>query len=157
MPTIRKLNRQRVKIHRDYTVDEVARMLGRGKPSVRRWIKDGKLPAITDQKPWLIIGRDLDDFLKAERAKGQKCQPDECYCVKCRKPQKPACAMVEFIPLTPTGGNLRALCPVCETFMHKRISNAALEGLSAILDVSRAQGPPHLIDRDNPSLNVNLK
>ncbi|MDR3449587.1 MAG: helix-turn-helix domain-containing protein [Alphaproteobacteria bacterium] len=146
-----------MKIHRSYTVDEAARLLGRCKESVRRWIKSGKLVALTDRKPWLIEGRDLEDFLKASRTPRQKCQPDECYCVKCRKPQKPACAMVEYIPLTPTDGNLRALCPTCQCLMHKRVSRAALEGLRATLEVSWAQAPPHLKDRDDPSLNVNLR
>lgn len=157
MPAARKLNRHRVKIHRTYTVDEAARALGCGKPTVRRWIKGRGLPALTDRKPWLINGADLDDFLKTSRAPHQKCQPEECYCVKCRKPQKPAGAIAEFIPLTPTGGNLRAICPACETIMHKRVSRAALPALGAILDLSIAQEPPHLIDRDNPSLNVNLE
>jgi len=157
MPAIRKLNRQRVKIHRPYRVDEAARTLGVGPPTLRRWIKSGDLPALTNRKPWLINGADLDDFLKAACAPRQKCQPDECYCVKCRKPQKPACAMAEFVPLTPTGGNLRAICPDCGTLMHKRVSRAALPALGGILDLSFAQEPPHLIDRDNPSLNVHLK
>lgn len=143
MAASRKLNRRRVKIHRPYKVDEAAQTLGVGKPTVRRWINSGKLPALTDRKPWLINGADLDDFLKASRAPRQKCRIDECYCVKCHEPQKPAGAMAEYIPLTPTSGNLRAICPVCDTLMHKRVSRAALPALRAILELSIAQEPPH--------------
>ncbi|MGP8232374.1 MAG: helix-turn-helix domain-containing protein [Methylovirgula sp.] len=150
-------NRRRVKIHRTYTVDEAARTLGVGKPTVRRWIKVGGLPALTDRKPWLFQGGDLEDFLTASRACRQKCEPDECYCVKCRKPQKPAGGMAEFIPHTATGGNLRAICPACETIMHRRIGRAALPALSAILDISVAQDHPRLIDRDHSSLNTHLE
>lgn len=157
MPANHTRNRQRVKIHRTYTVDEVAKTLGVGKPTVRRWIKGSGLPALTDKKPWLIQGGDLNDFLKASRAPRRKCQLDECYCVKCRKPQKPAGAMAEFIPLTLTGGNLRAICPACETIMHKRVSRAALAGLSAILELSIAREPPHIIDRDHSCLNMHLE
>jgi excisionase family DNA binding protein len=156
MPYGRKPNRQRVKIHRSYTVDEAARALGVCKPTVRRWIKGGGLAVLTDQKPMLILGADLVDFLKASRAPHQKCQSYECYCVKCRKPQRPACDMIEYIPLTPTSGNLRGLCPECETFMHKRINIAALTTLGVILEVTIAQVPPHLRDRDDPSPNVYL-
>lgn len=147
----------RVKIHRTYTVDEATRALSVGKPTVRRWIKIGGLPALTDRKPWLIQGGDLEDFLRASRAPRQKCEPDECYCVKCRKPQKPAGAMAEFIALTPTSGNLRAICPACETIMHKRVNRATLVGLSTTLEIYVTQAAPRLIDRDHSSLNVHLK
>jgi excisionase family DNA binding protein len=157
MPVSRKINRQRVKTHRSYTVDEAARTLGVGKPTVRRWIKGGGLPALTDRKPWLIPGGDLADLWKTSRTPRQKCHPDECFCVKCRKPQKPAAAMVEFIPLTPTGDNLRAICPDCEKIMHKRVNRAALSALSELLEVTIAQEPQHLIDSANPSVNVNLR
>ena len=71
MPTGRKFSSQRVKTHRPYTVDEAAKTLGVGKPTVRRWIKGG-LYALTDRKPWLIQGGDLIDFLKARRTRRQK-------------------------------------------------------------------------------------
>lgn len=150
-------SRRRIKLHRIYTVDEVAKTLDVVKPTVRRWIKSGGLPALTDRRPWLVQGADLNDFLRAARTQRQTCEPDECYCVKCRKPQRPAGAFAEFIPLTPTGGNLRAICPACETLMHKRVSRAALQGLRAILDISIALEPSRLTDRDASSPNVNLK
>jgi hypothetical protein len=34
---------------------------------IRRWIKSGALPAITDRKPNLILGGDLFDYLKGAR------------------------------------------------------------------------------------------
>src|SRR6266705_111340 len=114
----RKPGRHRVKIHRNFTVDEAARALGVAKITVRRWIKDG-LPALTDQKPMLILGADLAQYLAKSKAPSQPCQPFECYCVKCRAPQRPAGDMAEFIPLTPTVGNLRGICPSCGTMMHK--------------------------------------
>lgn len=140
----RKLNQQRVKTHRSYTVDEAARTLGVGKPTVRRWIKGGGLFALTDRKPWLIGGGDLKDFVKASRAPRQECRPEECYCVKCRRPQRPALGMAEFVLMTSTGGNLRAICPECGTLMHKRINRAALTAISAVLEVTTAQGSPPL-------------
>ncbi|MBV9288215.1 MAG: helix-turn-helix domain-containing protein [Hyphomicrobiales bacterium] len=81
------------------------------KRTVRRWIKAG-LPALTDQKPTLILGEDLLAFLTARKARSRRCRPEECYCVGCRSPQRPAGDMAEFIPLTTKTGNLRAICPV---------------------------------------------
>jgi hypothetical protein len=134
----RKLSRPQINIHRAYEVDEVARRVSVAKGTVRRWMK-GDLPALTDQKPALILGEDLVQFLAARKAPRQRCAPDECYCVKCRAPRKPAGLMAEFVPLTARTGNLRAICPVCERLMHKRISHDALDSLRALLDVTIAQ------------------
>lgn len=54
MPGRRRFNWSRVKVHRSYTVDEAARLLGVTKGTIRRWIGAG-LPAITDRKPFLIL------------------------------------------------------------------------------------------------------
>jgi hypothetical protein len=116
----KKPGRSRVKIHRNYTVDEASRALGVAKITLRRWIKEG-LPALTDQKPMLILGSDMVAFLTKRKAPSQTCQPFECYCVKCRAPKRPAGDMAEYIALTPTLGNLRAICPTCGTLMHKRM------------------------------------
>jgi excisionase family DNA binding protein len=143
MARSRKPNRQCVKIHRSYTVEETARALGIAKGTVRRWIKGG-LPALTDQRPTLILGSDLAQFLTTPKTPRQTCQQYECYCVKCRSPRKPAGDMAEFILLTPTTGNLRAICPTCHTLMHKRIRRDALEPIGKILAVTFAQAPPRL-------------
>jgi hypothetical protein len=66
---------RRVKKHRSYAVDEVARTLGISKGTVRRWIKSG-LSALTDQKPMLILGADLIDFGKTRRRPKSNCAPD---------------------------------------------------------------------------------
>jgi excisionase family DNA binding protein len=157
MPNRSKINPQRVKTHRVYTIAEAAKALSVGQPTVRRWIKGGKLLALTDLKPWLLQGCDVVAFLTAARSPKQKCKMDECFCVKCRKPRRPAADMVEFIPLTPTSGNLRAICPVCERFMHKRVRRATLPALIEIFDVTIAEEPPPLRDFAAPSLNMHFE
>lgn len=136
--------RRRIKVHWNYTVDEAARALSVSKGTVRRWIKAG-LPALADQRPVLLLGTDLLDFFKARSTPKQKCQQNECYCVKCRAPRSPAEGIAEFVPLTSTSGNLRALCPECTSLMHKRIGIIALDALERILDVKRlpAEAPRH--------------
>jgi excisionase family DNA binding protein len=149
--TVRTLNRgreaspRRVKIHRCYTIDELARVVGAAKGTVRRWIKSG-LPALRDQKPMLVLGEDVLHFLSARKRSRMKCKPDECYCVKCRAPRRPAGDMAEFVRLTDTTGNLRGICPDCGSLMHKRIRCDAIEPLRAVLDVTIAQAVPSLKD-----------
>ena len=135
--------RRGVKKHRPYKVEEIARLLDVSKRTVRRWVKAG-LAAITDQKPILILGEDLLAFLAARKQRSSRCQPEECYCVKCRAPRRPAGGMAEFIPLTIKTGNLRAICPICGCLMHKRISCDAVEALGRVLEVTVAQATPSL-------------
>jgi len=71
----RRPSRRAVKLHRNYTVDEAARVLGISKGTVRRWVKTG-LAAITDRKPILILGGDLIAFIDARLATKQRCQLD---------------------------------------------------------------------------------
>ena len=58
-------NYRLAKIHRNYTVEEVARLFGVHRNTVREWIKRG-LPTSDDKRPKLILGRDLIAFLQAE-------------------------------------------------------------------------------------------
>jgi hypothetical protein len=144
-----------IKLHRNYTVDDAARATGACKGTVRRWQKAG-LPAITDQKPHLILGGDLIDFLKARQKPKQACRLHECFCFSCRKPRGPAFAEVEFQPLNPSNGNMRALCEVCATVMHKRVAVSKLAQLRALVAVTIPQGVEHIGDSPKPCLKDHL-
>jgi excisionase family DNA binding protein len=152
----RNPNRRSIKIHRNYTMEEAARATGCAKGTIRRWVKSGALPAITDRKPNLILGGDLFDYLKARATSGPRLRLTECYCLKCRAPREPALGMADYVPLTPTTGNLRALCSTCTTVMHRAIPRAALAALAGILDVTLQQASKHITDTANPSLNDHL-
>ena len=56
----------------------------------------------------------------------------------------PALAMADYVPMTPTGGNLGALCETCGGNMHKRISLAVLDALKAKLDIRVLQHERHI-------------
>jgi hypothetical protein len=152
----RRHNGRSIKRHRSYTVDEAARALKVAKATMRRWIKDG-LSVLTDQKPCLILGPDLIDFLDHKASAKKSCRLHECYCFSCREPKVPAFNAVEFFPITITSGNLRALCETCLTVMHKRVSVAKLETLSAVVDVTIMQARKHIADSGNPCLNDHLQ
>ncbi|MEP0941668.1 MAG: helix-turn-helix domain-containing protein [Rhizobiaceae bacterium] len=130
-----------VKRHRNYTVDEASRALNVAKGTVRRWIKDG-LPAISDRKPALILGDDLNHYLKSRKAVKQKCRLDECFCFKCREPKRPALNEIEFHPVNSKTGNLRALCETCTTLMHKRMAREKLPDLSRLVTVEIVNPQP---------------
>lgn len=141
-----------VKIHRNYTAEEVARNQGVAKGTVRRWLKTG-LPSLKDQRPCLILGGDLADFLKNRKKPKQTCKPEECYCFKCKAPRKAAFGEAEYKPLTPTNGQLIALCGDCTTLMHKRVSLATLEALKGILKISVKQAGNPIGEGEQASLN----
>lgn len=146
----------RIKSHRSYTVDEAARALGVCKGTIRRWLKAGLL-FLDDQKPVLIRGQDLKAFGKSRVKPKQKCQLHECYCFRCKAPREAAGGMADYVPLTATNGNLKALCAVCHSMMCKRASKASLPALMAILDVTVRQAGERLGDSAKPCANVDLK
>ena len=156
MPSRGSRRRRGIKLHRNYSIGDVARLLGVARGTVRRWIATS-LPALRDQKPTLILGGDLIEFLSAGKTHRQKCLPHECFCVKCRAPRAPEGGMVEFVPLTPTNGNMRALCPTCGTVMYKRVRRDALPFLRLTLDVTFAQARPSIGGSYEPSEDVNLR
>ena len=61
-----RLNPGLVKIHRSYTIEDVARTLGVHKNSVANWLKNGLTP-IDDRRPILIQGLVLRAFLQERR------------------------------------------------------------------------------------------
>ncbi len=150
-------NPRLAKIHRNYTVDEIAKLYGVHKNSVRSWIKGG-LPTTDDRRPMLILGRDLVAFLHARRVKNKRpCRPGEIYCMRCRAPQKPAGDMAEYQPITATSGNLIGICPCCESMMYRRVNLARLAQVGANLDITMPQAPPHIDESPQPCVNSDFK
>lgn len=149
---VRRITARAISKHRSYSVDEAARALGVAKGTVRRWLKDG-LPALTDRRPALITGRDLIAFVASRAKPRATCALHECFCFGCRAPRAPAFDEVEYHPLTPTSGNLRALCAVCATVMHKRISTARLEALRRVVSVNVRQAEGRIDNCHGPCLN----
>ena len=153
----RRPNPRLAKVHRNYTVDEVATLFGVHKNSVRNWVKDG-LPTSDNRRPLLILGRDLLHYLQAKRLKNTRpCQPGEIYCVRCRATQKPAGAMADYQPLTPDSGNLIGICPVCESMMYRRTSFTQLTQFGADLDITLMQALPHIEESTQPCVNSDFR
>jgi excisionase family DNA binding protein len=150
-------NPRLAKIHRNYTVEEVAALFGVHRNTVRAWVKRG-LPTNDDRRPMLILGHDLVAFLHAQRAKNKwTCQPGEIYCVRCRAPKAPAGDMADYQPVTETLGNLIAICSDCEAIIYRRVNLTKLEQVRGKLDITMPQALPHIGDSALPCVNSDLR
>ena len=150
-------NPQLVKIHRSYTVEEVARLLGKHKNTVRNWVKDG-LATIDDKRPMLILGPDLVAFLQARRSKNkQSCKPGQLYCVRCRVPKFPEGNMADYEPVTEKIGNMIAICPDCDSIMNRWVSMARIAEVCGNIDITFPEEQRHIVKRAKPTENSDLR
>ena len=150
-------NPRLVKIHRNYTVEEIAHLFGIHRNTVREWVKRG-LPTSDDKRPMLILGRELYAFLQSRRAKSKRpCGPGEIYCVRCRAPKAPAGDMADYQSLTATLGNLIAICPDCDAIMNRRVTLAKLERIRGQMDITLPQALRHIGNSVQPSVNSDLR
>jgi len=150
-------NHRRVKVHRSYTVDEIARLFSFHKNTVRVWIKTG-LPTSDERRPTLILGRDLISFLQARRVRHKRpCRPGEIYCVRRRAPKAPAGEMADYLPVTEMIGNLVAICPACNSIMNRRVNLAKLGQVSGKIDITFPQALHRVSESGQSSVNSGLK
>lgn len=149
----RRYNPRLPKLHRNYTVEEVARLLQVNRQTVWKWLKVG-LRAIDDRRPILVLGAELRGFLRERRAKRKHpTPPGMIYCVGCRQPRPPAGNMVDYIPLSPTSGNFQGICPICDAMIYRRINLGKIEEVRGNLEVTFKEGRRRIADCSNPSLN----
>lgn len=148
----RRPNRRAIKQHYSYTTEEAAAALGIAKGSVRRWLKAG-LPHLADQRPFLILGSDLRDFLEKRDKPKQRCRLHEFFCFRCREPKAAAGGLIDYVARTALSGQLSAICEACETIMHKNVSASKLALLERQAAVSFPQGDPRLSEMSNVSCN----
>jgi Helix-turn-helix domain len=150
---VRHPNPRLVKVHRNYSVEDVARLFGLHKNTVRNWLKQG-LPAIDDRRPMLILGRELSRFLHERRQKAkQSCGPGRIYCIACRAPKLPAGKMAECIPTGPHAGNLRGICPDCDRLIYRRVNLAKIDAVRGDLEITFTRPCPRLGESAAPSAN----
>jgi len=149
-------NYRRIKIHRTYTVDEIARLFQMHPNTVRAWSKAG-LQRIDDRRPALFKGDAVAAFLRARREKAKRpCRPGEIYCLPCRRPKRPAGGIVEYIPSSPTAGNLRGICPTCHRAIHRRVNREKLSIVTGDLEVILTAPTPRLLESDDLPVKCEL-
>lgn len=122
-----------------YRVEQVADLYGCHKNTVGNWLRDG-LEAIDGARPALIHGSALNAFHTARRAIAKRpCGPGELYCLPCRKPQRPAGDIAEYVAISAKVGKLRAICPDCDRLLFQRVNARRLAVFRAMLDVAEAK------------------
>lgn len=152
MPT-RRIDPRRVKLHRSYSVPELAACCKVHKNTIRHWQASGLKPN-DKTRPLLFQGAAIRAFLGARNASRKRpCPPGTLYCLRCREPRPPALGMVDYIPMTATSGNLRAICASCEAVMHRRARSDDLARIMPECSIQMAQAQPRLIGRRPASLN----
>ena len=152
----RRVNPNRIKLHRCYSVTELATCCDVHKNTVRHWQAKGLEP-IEPGKPFLFHGASAREFLARTNASRKRpCPPGTLYCFKCREPRAPAGGMIEAIRQNATTGNLSAICEVCGTMMHRRARLAAIAVIMPNLDVQIREAGPRIYERTKPSLNCDI-
>jgi len=149
---VARLNTNLAKLHRSYTVEEVARLFGVHRNTVRNWVKAG-LEVIDDRRPLMIQGSVLRSFLKARREEARRrCPPGTLYCFRCRVPGPPAQG-VFYTPETGRAGMLRANCGVCGTGIFRRARQTDLEAILPFFPVLIVHGESHIAECPHPFSN----
>ena len=152
-----RANPRLAKIHRSYTVEEVATLYCVHRNTVREWIKRG-LPVVDNRRPVLVLGRALGAYLRLRRAENKRpCRAGEIYCVRCREPRVPADGVVHYHPITPTQGSLVGLCPTCAAGLYRRVSAANLGQFEGFLRVTLPLAWEHIGKSAQPSVNIDFK
>lgn len=155
---MRKLpNPRRVKIHRSYTVDELAQCLDIHKNTVRNWIKNG-LDTVDNSRPVLLLGSEIRDFITNRKAKNRrKLCPGEIYCVRCRDGKYPAGEFATIELTSKNISNLVGVCPECDAVIYRRISCVRWREAIGDLEVSIPEAWKQLSNGGCPSLDCDFE
>ena len=150
-------NHRRVKLHRNYTVEEIASLLFVHKNTVREWVKLG-LPVIDNKRPMLILGQELAAFLQARRIKNKRtCHPERCTAsvAELRK-----CLLVTWriIFLKPKNWECsRRSARTATAIMNRRVSMAKLGQIRGKIAITFPQGLDQVSNRTHPTVNSDLE
>jgi hypothetical protein len=135
-----------VKIHRNYSVEDLAKRLNVHANTIRGWRDQGMSP-IDDGKPILFHGSVVAVFLRARRASGrQRCEPGQIYCLPCHAPKFPALRMAEYVPLNGLRGNLEAMCPDCGRMIYRAVSRIGIEAIKGNLEITIREAARRISD-----------
>lgn len=132
-------NWRRLKTHRTYSIEDLARNLEVHEHTIRNWTRRGLL-TVDGKRPYLFRGGVVIDFLRTRRSQAKRrMRIGEIYCIGCRQPKNPAGGMAELTPLTETTGNLCGICPDCERLIYRRVNTAILASTWDMLTVTVRQ------------------
>jgi DNA-binding XRE family transcriptional regulator len=133
----KRVSPRKIKIHNQYTYEQAADALGVSVQTVRLWRQSG-LEVLVSQKPHLILGFALKDFLNQRSNKPERrLARDQFLCMTCNAPRRAFGGMADYLPYTPTRGRLEALCEVCQGLCGKFASPRLCAALDPVLTIAR--------------------
>lgn len=130
-----KLRGHGLRPSQSYSPKEIASALAVAETTVRVWIREGNLPAMTNGNPHLVLGSDLAVFLNRKRNKKPPLADHEFRCMHCRTTRNALGAMADYRVATAHLCHLSALCEVCSTTMSKGAALRDLPRLRTVLDL----------------------
>lgn len=151
----RKYNTNLIKETLSYSIHEIAELFRIHRGTVRQWIKEG-LPIIDNRKPYLVLGSDLKEFIKKRQGNRKtRCNANELYCCKCRKPQTSWNNLVDLKILNERRFLIMGICIQCNTRTNKLSSLKKLDDIKGIFDVQTIHDQD-LIGFDPSIVNTNI-
>lgn len=125
-----------IKSARVMSVPEAARTMRVSVGTVRHWIRQG-LPVLGAQRPTLVRGADLKAWLAArQRSRRIDLAPHEFMCLRCKAARVPLGGLVDCRVQSGRTLRLEAICPDCDTQMHRFAAQAALAEIDRLFDVN---------------------
>lgn len=132
----KRMSARKIKIHNQYTYEQAADALGVSVQTVRLWRQSG-LPVLDSQKPHLILGFALKDFLQSRSNKPERrLALDQFLCMACNAPRRAYGGMADYTPYTDARGRLEALCEACQGLCGKFASASLCAELAPILTIA---------------------
>lgn len=132
----KRVKTRAIKVNRQYTYEKAADAVGVSCATVRRWKVDEGLEVLVSQKPHLIVGAVLKEFLDKKNAiSGPKMRPGHFLCMTCGGHRGAYGKMADYWPRSDKVGMLKTLCEACEGPCNKLASKASLAGLAGILTI----------------------
>jgi len=132
----KRVSTRRIKANRHYPYEDAADVLGLSSQTVRSW-RSQSLEVMTDKRPHIILGENLIRFIEARQKPASKMAPDQFRCMTCKRPTRPLDGVVFYNPLTPTRGQLKALCEECEGQCFRFASERGLPKLARFFEIVR--------------------
>jgi hypothetical protein len=151
----RRFNAGIIKRNISYSFREIADLLGIHIGTINNWRMAG-LKTIDKQKPFLVFGADLIDFINRNNRKNkQKCKPDEFYCCKCKQPQQSWENQADIKIINAKRLMIIGLCTKCGTVINKIGAVNKITEYKKIFNIQVIHNK-HLIGCVNTSSRIDL-
>jgi hypothetical protein len=136
-----------IKYRESYTLKQISKTLNVHPRTVQEWRKEG-LKTISTEKPFLVMGYDLKEFLKEKlKSRRAKLEANQFYCTKCRCAVTSKNNEVQLVSLNKTIGKqgfkcliVKGVCQKCETKLNKFSHEGKLQELKNTFTITNMGG-----------------